>query len=154
MDCFHETMTVPNDTIDRLETLCSGPAVGCGRDETVFDMTVGFDDGCRMAIQVVAPSDVESESCWTQGVLFDPDGHEIGCTDVGDTFAGEYRVETQDGFYTVAVTDGSKTTLLLSVAAALESFADTCGDYDEAEADAARAADMAMRVRELARGVE
>lgn len=154
MDCFHETMILPNDTLDRLEELCRGPATGCGRDETVFDREVTFDDGCRMAIQVVAPNEPETESCWTQGVLFDKGGAEIGLTEPGEGVGGEYRVETEGGFYTVVVTDGSRTTLLLSVAEALESFADTCGDYDEAEADAARAADMAMRVRKLAKELE
>ena len=153
MDGFHETMIVPNDTLDRLEELCRGPATGCGRDETIFDREVTFDDGCRMAIQVVAPNEPETESCWTQGVLFSPSGVELGCTEPGDGVGGQYRVETDDGIYTVSVEDGSKTTLLMAVAAALESFADWC-ENAEHEADAAHAADLAMRVRELARVVE
>jgi len=84
--------------------------------------------------------------------LFDADGVELGCTEPGDSVGGEYRVETDDGIYTVSVEDGSKTTLLMAVAAALESFADTCDD--DAAADAAYAADLAMRVRTLAGEIE
>ena len=153
MDGFHETMILPNDTLEKLEELCRGPATGCGRDETVFDREVKFDDGCRMAIQVVAPNEPETESCWTQGVLFSPSGVELGCTEPGDSVGGQYRVETDDGIYTVGVEDGSKTTLLLAVAAALESFTDWCENADH-EADAAYAGDLAFRVRELARVVE
>jgi hypothetical protein len=152
MDCFHETMIVPNDALDRLEELCRGPAVGCGRDETIFDREATFDDGCRMAIQVVAPNEPETESCWTQGVLFNPAGVELGFTEPGDSVGGEYRVETDDGIYTVGVEDGSKTTLLLAAANAMESFADTCDG--DAGADAAYAADLAMRLRQLAKEIE
>ena len=149
MDCFHETMAVPRGQIDSLELLCRGPATGCGRDETVFDQEVRFDDGRRMAIQVVSPNEPDSESCWTQGVLFSADGEELGCTEAAESFCGQYRVEAEDGIYTVVVNDGSKEWLLTAVAEALESFADTCSNEDDAEADAAYAADLAMRVRIL-----
>jgi hypothetical protein len=154
MDGFHETMILPNDTLEKLEELCRGPATGCGRDETIFDREVTFDDGCRMAIQVVAPNEPETESCWTQGVLFSPSGVELGCTEPSDSVGGQYRVETDDGIYSLGVEDGSKTTLLLAVSAALESFTDLCGCDPAGAADAAYAADLAFRVRELARVVE
>ena len=154
MNGFHETMILPNDTLDQLEELCRGPAVGCDPDETIFDREVVFDDGCRMAIQVVAPNATETESCWTQGVLFSPAGDELGCTQPCDRVCGHYRVETDDGIYSAGVEDGSKTTLLLAVSAALESFAETCGNDDESGSDAAYAADLAMRVLILAKELE
>jgi hypothetical protein len=45
---------------------CRGPATDCRRDECVFDREVEFDDGRRMAIQVIASSE-PAEGCWTQG---------------------------------------------------------------------------------------
>lgn len=108
MSAYHETMILPAATIERLEKLCDGPAVDCGRDETIFDREVKFDDGCRMAIQVVAPNAVETDSCWAQGVLFDADGNELGYTDVGECVAGEYRVEHDGRVYAAFVTGGAR----------------------------------------------
>ena len=102
MNAYYETMPLPADTIDRVEKLCRGPATDCGSDETVFDREVTFDDGCRMAIQVVASND-PAESCWTQGVLFDADGAELGCTEVSESLAGEYVVECDGQRYTATV---------------------------------------------------
>jgi hypothetical protein len=149
MDAYHETMALPKATVDKMEALCRTAARGCHRDDVVFGKGVSFDDGNTMEIQVVASGDPEHETCWTQGVLFDADGAEIGCTEPGDTFAGEYCVETDTATYTVVVTDDSDASLLREAAAALESFADTCGNDDEMAADAARAADMAMRLRAM-----
>jgi hypothetical protein len=46
-----------------------------------------------MAIQVIASETPDEEECWTQGVLFNPAGLELGCTDVGESFLGEYQVD-------------------------------------------------------------
>lgn len=106
MDVYHKTLTLPAGTIDRLEQLCRGPATDCGSDETVFDHEVTFDDGRRMAIQVVAPND-PAESCWTQGVLFEAGGAELGCTEPGDAFAGDYEVCCDGNVYSVRVAEDS-----------------------------------------------
>jgi len=152
MNAYHETLTLPADTIDRLEALCRGPAVDCGRDETIFDREVRFDDGCRMAIQVVAPNAVETDSCWTQGVLFDAEGHELGCTEVGESVAGSYEIEHDGNNYEVDVMDDSRTTLLTAAALALEALS---GDeMPNPEAFAAYAADLGCRLRQLAREIE
>jgi len=152
MNAYHETMTLPSDTIDRLEALCRGPAEDCRRDECVFDREVEFDDGLRMAIQVIASSE-PAEGCWTQGVLFDADGAELGCTEPDDTFAGKYVVECDGDSYTVRVTDDSRASLLLEAAAALDSIVDLCGGEPEAEIKAAHGADLAMRLRELCKSI-
>ena len=53
-----------------------------------FDQEAVFDDGCFMAIRVVAdPSD--SSGFWTEGVLFDKTGCERACTEVGESLYGE-----------------------------------------------------------------
>ena len=149
MNAYHETMTLPADTIDRLEELCRGPATDCGSDETVFDREVKFDDGCRMAIQVVAPSD-PAESCWTQGVLFDADGTELGFTEPGDTFAGEYVVEAGGSVYATLVWEESRCSALLSAANFLDRLA-VGGDVSPL--GRARCADRAMSLRLLAKEI-
>ena len=89
---------------DELERFCQEPPGDCGRGETLFDREVRFPNGNRMAIQVIASETPDEESCWTQGVVFDPFGNELGCTDVGESFLGEYHVSTlEDGTYVVDV---------------------------------------------------
>lgn len=118
MNAYHETLTLPADTIDRLEELCRGPATDCRRDECVFDREVEFDDGRRMAIQVIASSE-PAEGCWTQGVLFDADGAELGCTDVCDAFAGEYVVECDGRRYAAVVAAADLRAAFLAMAEAI-----------------------------------
>lgn len=87
-------LKVPADVISSMEEACKTPPglSNVGRDETLFDEEYKFDDGMRMVIQVVASTDPDTESCWVQGVLIDEEGWEHGCTDVGESFAGEYCV--------------------------------------------------------------
>lgn len=154
MNAYHETIALTADTLGKYEALCRGPATGCGRDECIFEESVPIGDGLAMAIQVIAPSEPDSAGCWTQGVLFDGDGAELGCTEPGESLAGEYCIECDGDSYTVRVTDDSRTSLLLDAAAALESIVDLCGKDDAAERDAARGADLADRLRQLARSID
>lgn len=84
----------------QIESIIDGYAANCGRDECVFDREVVFEDGRRMAIQVV--TNLDGGGAWTQGVLFGAEGGELGCTEPGDKLAGEYRVdvEEEDGTHT------------------------------------------------------
>jgi hypothetical protein len=75
----------------------------CKRGEVLFDEGVVFEDNLYMIIQVVASETPSMEECWTQGVLFSKEGHEIGATDVGESFAGEYHVWDGDKEYVVDV---------------------------------------------------
>ena len=45
----------------------------------------------------------ETELAWTQGVLFDDVGNELGYTEPGDTVEGEYSVYHENKIYTVIV---------------------------------------------------
>jgi len=64
------------------------------RDETMFCRTARFANGCEADLKVVNSS---GEDCgpWAEVVLFDPEGHEIGCSDAfggcapGDDFTLE-----------------------------------------------------------------
>ena len=94
-----ETLAVNQSIGDKLEAWCDQPPIGCGRGEVLFDEEVQFNDGCRMAIQAIASLDPDDCPIWTQGVLFTKEGLEAGCTEVGDSFYGEYQV----GNYTCLV---------------------------------------------------
>lgn len=86
-------LQVRSTVANKLELLCRKPDSDCGKGEVLFDREVKFPNGFRMAIQVIASESPATESAWTQGVLFDQKGNEIGCTDVGESFLGEYTVE-------------------------------------------------------------
>jgi len=88
----YAVLVVKKQLADKLEKFCQEPPSGCGRGEVVYDEEVKFSDGYRMAIQVVASERPDEEECWTQGVVFDSFGSEIGCTDVGESFLGKYHV--------------------------------------------------------------
>lgn len=97
-------MIVGARTYDEMSRLCNEPDGSVERDRAIYDTTVRFNDNIRMVIQVVSTTQPAEESCWTQGVLFDADGNEIGMTDVGESFGGEYCI-THDGVnYVVEVT--------------------------------------------------
>lgn len=72
-----------------------------GKVEAEFNAL--FEDGYVAAIQVV--SGRLGEPCWSQGVLFDGDGHEVSSTEVSDEFLGEYVLYDEDcgSQYTVLV---------------------------------------------------
>lgn len=94
-------LKIPADVIDSMNEACKNPPglSNVGRDEVMFDEEYQFDDGMRMAIQVVTSTDPDTESCWAQGVLLNSDGWEQGCTEVCESFDNDYRV----GDYCVAV---------------------------------------------------
>lgn len=100
---FQKSLKVPVEVAEQMEALVATPNDELDRDEAVFDREVMFDDGKRMVIQVVAPNEPEEESCWTQGVLFSPEGNELGVTDVGESFLGEYSVFHGEDEYEVTV---------------------------------------------------
>jgi hypothetical protein len=99
-----QDMWVTHRSVKELEKALSKPISDVGRGETLFDKEVVFLNGFRMAIQVIA-AETEGETAWTQGVLFDADGNELGYTDVGESFLGEYCVFYDETEYTVNVLD-------------------------------------------------
>jgi hypothetical protein len=100
---YKTTLEVEKKLARKLEKACKTPLKDCARDEPIFDHEVLFENGNRMAIQVIATTEPDEEPCWTQGVVFDTVGNELGCTDVGESFLGEYYVETSDDTYTCEV---------------------------------------------------
>lgn len=100
---YRQTLRVPRARLEELERLCSEPDGDIRRDSTVFDEEVVFENGNRMAIQVCASTQPAEEECWTQGVVFGRHGNELGCTDCGEAFAGEYHVWVGDDEYITEV---------------------------------------------------
>ena len=72
------------------------------RGAVLFDYMARFPDNNYMAIQVIADSEPDRNAGWCQGVLFDSDGCELGCTEPDSVFLGEYTV----GDYTANVRVG------------------------------------------------
>ena len=98
-------MQLTQEEAERYRQLCSSPDASVGRGEVIFDREHKFTNGLRMAIQVIGSAEPEDEPCWTQGVLYDIDGSELGCTDVGESLLGDFTVEHNGTEYTVTVSE-------------------------------------------------
>jgi hypothetical protein len=99
-----QQMWVTHRLVRELELALSKPITSNGKGEVIFDNEVVFPNGFRMAIQVIA-AETKGDTAWTQGVLFDENGNELGNTDVGESFLGEYCVYYEGAEYTVNVLD-------------------------------------------------
>ena len=106
---YSGVMLVDARQAEALERFCHEPPGDCGRGECLFDVEYVFSNGNRMAIQVVASEEPDEEACWTQGVVFDLAGNEIGVTSPGDSFLGEYYVWVHEDEYVVNVITKEKT---------------------------------------------
>jgi hypothetical protein len=95
--------SIPDYVADDLIRILSVPDSSVKKDGCEYDDEVVFADGFRMAIQVCSSTQPSIEPCWTQGVLFDPDGFEVGFTEPGESLLGEYTVQHQDTLYRVVV---------------------------------------------------
>jgi hypothetical protein len=94
---------INSEKLEQLEKLCVEPDSSVERDSTVFDEKYHFPNDKRMAVQICSTNSPSEYPCWTQGVLFSKNGHELGCTDVGESFAGEYIVFDEKDEYQVTV---------------------------------------------------
>jgi len=94
---------VAQTVADDMERLCREPDGSISDKTPAFDEEFKFPNGMRMAVQVCPSNTPAEESCWTQGVLFEPEGAELGCTDVGESFLGEYYVFHNGDSYEVTV---------------------------------------------------
>ena len=97
---------VPQKELLRVNGLLRGPAHGCRRDDCFYQVEALFEGGFAMIVQAITAMDT-AHGGWTQGVLFSKgaDGLmvEVGCTDVGETFDGEYIVFAKGTKYAVSV---------------------------------------------------
>lgn len=103
MKTFHQILYINKTKQESLNELCNtikDISEIVQRDMPIFDEEVIFSDGKRMAIQV-CPAD--GECCWTQGVLFDEDGEELGCTEVQENLDSPFIVDCNEIQYVVNV---------------------------------------------------
>lgn len=99
----YRELVVPLDRVQEMEAILTQPAASQRiRGYVAFDEEVVFGDRKRMAIQVIA-SESDDETGWSQGVLYDAEGNELGNTDVGESFLGEFTVADEGTNYTVNV---------------------------------------------------
>lgn len=98
---YHKTIKVSENLANQMQEICDKADSSTKKDGTEFDHDVLFENNFNMAIQVIGAGD--EEPGWTQGVLFDTDGNEVGCTEVKDTFLGEYKVTLDGDDYIVNV---------------------------------------------------
>lgn len=103
MSRISKTLVVERNLGDEMERIVRDIEPDTAKDGVEFDKEVTFCNGMRMAIQVCGPGNPKEESCWTQGVLFGPQGNELGCTDVGESFLGEYCITFDGDDYIVNV---------------------------------------------------
>lgn len=105
-------LRVSEEDAHYLEKLCREPNEELSRDYPVFDRDVKFADGMIMAIQVISSENPENESCWVQGVLYEPVldkargitfNGEAACTEVKETFLGKYEIGHNGNKYIVEV---------------------------------------------------
>jgi len=94
--------------LDAMNDLCDeNGSIRYPYNETIYDEEVVFENGMRVAIQVIpSESDITEDApppAWTQGVLFTPEGYEVSCTEVGDKVSGFYHCHDGDDLYTVEV---------------------------------------------------
>lgn len=99
-------MKVDTEVAVEMERLCRKADSSISKDCTQFDREFKFPNGFRMAVQVCSTLDPSEESCWTQGVMFDKIGNELGMTEVGESFLGEYCVMFDGDEYEVNVVAG------------------------------------------------
>ncbi len=103
---YQGTLLVDVEEAEELEKFCQSPpgVDNCyGKGRPLFDEEYTFPNGMRVAIQVVPSENPNEESCWTQGVLFSPEGVELSCTDVGESFLGDYHLPNGEDEYLVTV---------------------------------------------------
>lgn len=96
-------IVVSQSQFNYFEDLCRTPHADIEKDKAIYDNEYQFPNHYRMAIQVISPLSPAEESCWTQGVLFDENGNELGCTEVGESFGGEYCVSYNGYDYVVTI---------------------------------------------------
>ena len=77
----------------------------CLDEDSTIDFEVRFEDGCRMAVQCcgVQYQEGESNTAWTQAVLFAENGIQLAYTDPEDTFFGTWELTYDDVKYIAIV---------------------------------------------------
>lgn len=105
---FTETITISRKEADRIEKYLNVEPQDedeCFGEDEIIDHEVTFEDGTRMAVQCcgVQYDEHASNLAWTQAVLFDKNGHELTCSEVGEDYTGEWKLDYDNNEYIVNV---------------------------------------------------
>jgi hypothetical protein len=76
--------------------------IGCS-DDNLFDGDVIFSNGHRAAVQTF---ESQGETAWTQCVIFDDEGYELGSSAVSECFLGEFSLTIGQNDYSINVVAG------------------------------------------------
>lgn len=106
--CFLESVYISKKWADFLESLLSEEPKTkeeCLSEDDTISKTVTFENGKIMDIKCCGVQFHEGESNlpWTEAVLFSRNGSEICCTEISDSFLGEWICETKDAVYIALV---------------------------------------------------
>lgn len=97
---YSKILAIGQDEMDKIEAWLSNEE-HLDEDDT-FVRTAKFPDGRQMDIKCCGVQD-EDGCAWTEAVLFDPDGHEVACTEPAESFDGTWSFEVDGARYEVEV---------------------------------------------------
>jgi len=98
---YHKAaIQVPKKELDRWENLLGLDFVDYDKEgwddlSCVWTKTARFEDGMEMDVKVCTVSR-EDGTCWSEAVLFNPNGAEMSHTEVCDSLRGEWTIEIPD----------------------------------------------------------
>lgn len=81
-------------------------ATECLGEDEMISHTVRFSNGYEMDIKCCGVQFDErngTNTAWAEAVLFDKDGHEVACSEVGGDYQGEWTLKDGTDTYTVTV---------------------------------------------------
>jgi hypothetical protein len=100
MKKFKQVLRIDEHTAALMQAACESVDKTLPKTLPAFDEEVIFPDGRRMTIQV-CPGD--GEPCWTQGVLYSPEGEELAFTEPQDDLKQPFTIDCDAVEYSVQV---------------------------------------------------
>ena len=95
------SLILSDDEMDKINKYLKEPKdeSECLSEDEKISHTIKFTDGFEMDIEVcgVQYREGECNSAWTQAILYDENGKERCCSEVGEEFEGEWSFEIQNG---------------------------------------------------------
>lgn len=111
---FEKTVAISENLAERVRHILEDEPASyedCfGSKEPAITVTAIFDDGHMVDVKCCGV-DYEEGGCntgWTEAVMFDSAGCELGFTDVEDYFVGDWAIEDGDAEYIVHVVVGDE----------------------------------------------
>ena len=102
---------IPHETAERIKALLTKEPQSeeeCFGEDNVIEYGATFGNAYQMAIQICGVQYEPGNTTnlpWTQAVLFDDQGRERCCTEVGEEFFGEWELTFDGNTYKVIVTE-------------------------------------------------